>query len=130
MNNNTISNQQNQRFSKVQEELKRLLSIIMYKVEEQAEGFDSIIANSNNPEDIKIAEELNKSTKKLDESAQEYVQNIGISSKPHTSSKNKENTKNISTTRVNSINPIVNNVKSKDSNITLTKKIDDFDIEH
>lgn len=57
--NNTVSNQQNQRFSEVREELKRVLSIIMYSIENEPEnGFDSIIANSNNPEDIKIAEYL------------------------------------------------------------------------
>ena len=125
--NNTISNEQNKRFSKVQEELKRLLSIIMCSVEEQAEGFDSIISTSNNPEDIKIAEELNKSIQKLDKSAQEYVQNIGIPSKTQISSKNKEN---ISTTKVVHINPIVNNVKSKNSDTTIAKSKDDFDIEH
>ena len=126
MNNNAISNQKN-RFSKVQEELKRLLSIIMYSVEEQSEGFESIISNSDNPEVIKIAEELDKSTKKLDKSAQEYVQSIGIPSKPKVSSKN---IKSASTTKVNNIKPIVSNVKSKDSNTTIAKNIDDFDIEH
>ena len=130
MSNNAISNQKNQRFSKVQEELKRLLSIIMYSVEEQVDSFDTIMSNSNNPEDIKIAEELDKSSKKLDKSAQEYVQSIGIPSKPHISSKKKEDVINISTTKVTTINPIINNVKSKDSNITISKSRDDFDIEH
>ena len=36
----------------------------MYSVEEQSEGFESIISNSDNPEVIKIAEENNKKTKK------------------------------------------------------------------
>lgn len=58
MNNNAISNEQNKRFSEVQEELKRLLSIIMCSVEEQAEEFDSIISNSDDPEIIKTAEIL------------------------------------------------------------------------
>lgn len=57
--NNIVSNQQNQRFSKVQEELKRFLSIITYSVENNNENnFDYIIENSNNPEDIRIAEVL------------------------------------------------------------------------
>lgn len=58
MNNNAISNEQNKRFSEVQEELKRFLSIIMCSVEEQAEEFDSIISNSDDPEIIKTAEIL------------------------------------------------------------------------
>lgn len=126
---NIVSDNSNNRIKVVQEELKRILSIIMYSIENEPEdGFDSIIANSNNPEDIRIAEELNKSTKKLDKNAQEYVQNIGIPSKPkQVSHKNKET---MPTTKVNRINPIINNVKSKDSNITLSKSRDDFDIEH
>lgn len=60
--NNLSTNSSNKRFFKVQEELKRLLSVIMYQTEEdsQENGFDSIIANSQNPEDIKIAEYLKK----------------------------------------------------------------------
>ena len=126
---NLSENQSNKRFLKVQEEIKRLLSIVMYNVEEQTEGFDSIIATSNNPEDIKIVEELSKSNKKLDSYAQEYVQSIGIPSKKEpqkTSSKKEENKKNISTANtINRINPIINNIDSKDSNTTIIKSRDE-----
>ena len=58
MNNNEISNQKNKKFSKVQEGLKRLLSIITCSVEEPLEDFDAIISNSDDPETIKTAEFL------------------------------------------------------------------------
>ena len=77
---NNAENNSNNIISRLKEGFQRVLSVITYSIEDPADEFDKITANSK--EDEKILNELKKSSKKLDAYAKQYTDSIGVPSKP------------------------------------------------
>jgi len=77
---NIAINSSNNRFFKVQEEVKNLLSIIMGVVEvsaEEEQDFEYFSQNATSQEDQKQIQELKKSTELLNKKAKSYQENVG-----------------------------------------------------
>ncbi len=123
MKNIAITSSKN-RFNKVQEELKSLLSIIMGVIEESAQeeqDFEFFSQNATSQEELEQIEELKKSSQQLNKNAETYEANIGL-----TTRKMKGNSSNKTTVE----HPTFNEIKP----ITLKptehiRHIDDFNNE-
>lgn len=93
MKNKSI-NLQNNRFFKVQEELKNFFSIItgvILKEAENEQNFEYFEQIATSKDDIKTIEELKKSIEKLSKEATNYRNNIGINtSKQHRKTTNSQ----------------------------------------
>ena len=120
---NMITNNFNNRFSKVQEELKRLLSIVMFTIDEESEeqGFDYFI-NNGSAEDAKIAQYLQQDTiSRAEREKNEDFLSATLSSKKSNKSKSSASSK------VNIIRPISANIKNDNKNILISENKDGFD---
>lgn len=118
----------NNRFFKVQEEIKNFLSIIMGNIEESAQeeqDFEHFMQNAASQEEASQIQELKESSSRLDRKAQNYQQNIGIPTRktqPRTSKKNVPEEH----TTFNTIKPISPKTISNDS---IHRIMDDFNSE-
>lgn len=129
---NSSVNSYNSRFAKVQEELKRFLSIIIYSSTEEQEieelGLDYYIFNGSD-EDAKIAELLKQDTNKRDEQLKNntyLTEGITKESKKTTKS---AKTITLNSQKSNSHNKAPLNPDNT-KNIMYMKNRDGYDIEH
>lgn len=122
----------NQRFYKVQEEVKNLLSILMGTTPEEAQdgqNFEYFEQNATSQEDLALIQELAKSSQKIDQQAQKYQDSIGIASTPKVQTKQtkKQTAKgNISQPIHTKIQPIA---PTREEN-NISKMQSGFDLEH
>lgn len=123
---NEAINQSNNRFYKVQEELKSLFSIIMGVIEESAQeepDFEHFTQNATSEEEVQQIKELQASMAHLDKKAHNFQQNVGeITHKSHRKPTKKEVTKEPTT--FNEIKPIAPKTISNDT--TIHRIVDDF----
>lgn len=118
---NVATNQSNKRFSKVQEELKRLLSIVMYSINEDVEeqGLDYFIDHGTS-EDKKIAQYLKQDSLSRDENIKNGTYLTGTTPK-------RKQTKNISSSRGTTITSIPH-TQNNERNISLSRNIEDREL--